>query len=1024
MIIRMRFLTLMLFVAAVKICSAQPSVGTWRNTGPVPFPINVTGQVNGMGRVSQIKFHPSNPAKMYAVSSSGGLFISTDTGRNWHPTPGTEVLPTTACSAVCIDYTNDNIIYLSTGDQNYYGDWYGIYKSTDGGNTWNPANAGIGIAMAVDIIMDPTNHQTIVAATDNGIWKSTDGATTWTQTLDSGAMKSMQIRRGGGRVLYAATGMNFFKSNDFGSSWVLITTGVTPPAGNEGMRIAVTPADTNIVYLGTTGGYGEIMKSIDGGNSFTMIYTCDTQCIVCYDSTVTSGSQGYYNYNFAVSPTNPNELILGSHCVWQSTDGGLTWHWRTQWWHQIHTDMHQLEFDPYRPAMRWNANDGGVWATTDSTVTNWYPRCDGMAATEMYHSSQCPVNRQLVAAGCQDNGELYYDGVWKCNRGGDWGAKQNMDYTAKGTVYYDNGSRRDLSPLSGDYSYNKPFTVANQFNIQFSKLIGNTCVLATDSVWISRNITAGTPTWTFLYTNGEDILSLAMSKADSNTIYFVTNNNHLIRCENVLSAAPTFYEVYTPGATNVAACVTTDKYNANIVYLSCNNQMYRSNNKGVSWTNITFTLPTYNILKVISDDYSPTERLFVCSGSYVFYKDNTSSVWSGTVGLPTVANFTDMLVYNDSTSASILRLSTYGRGAWELNLFNNYPPSGSFSGSKQLICAGDTVKYSKNLYGNVSSFTWYFPGGTPATSVADSPTVVYTGSGVFDAELVAIGAYGTDTVKYTNYINVYSGDTTSYVEGFEEATFPPSALYTQISESGLHWQRKDSIGGYGASWHSMYFDNFNNDAGGRHDRFVLPKVDLSYALSATLKFDVAYAYYPGYRDTLQVEVSADCERTFLTVYQKDTSYLATASDTSGNFVPSAAQWRTDSISLNAFIGEQINVAFDNIGHYGQNIYIDNINLQIHMPPLAGNDLAHVPEKIYIFPNPARGSATLQYSGLNTTSTTINISNELGQTVLARHLDNLLPSGSILLDVSGFVSGLYIVEVRDDKNFWVGKLMVE
>ena len=173
---------------------SQPVVGNWSNTGPIPFPINVTGQVNGMGRVSQIKFHPTNPAIIYAVSSSGGLFITHDTGRTWTPTPGTEMLPTTACSAVCIDYTNDSILYLSTGDQNYYSDWYGMYKSTNGGLNWNPANISIGNRMAIDIIMDPTNHLSVIAATDDGIWKTMDGGATWTETLDSGALKSLECR--------------------------------------------------------------------------------------------------------------------------------------------------------------------------------------------------------------------------------------------------------------------------------------------------------------------------------------------------------------------------------------------------------------------------------------------------------------------------------------------------------------------------------------------------------------------------------------------------------------------------------------------------------------------------------------------------------------------------------------------------------------------------------------------------------------------------------------------------------------
>ena len=1005
---------------------AQPTVGSWLNTGPVPFPINVSGQVNGMGRVSQIKFHPSLPGKMYAVSSSGGLFITTDTGRTWRPTPGTEVLPTTACSAVCIDYTNDSVLYLSTGDQNYYGDWYGIYKSTDGGNTWNPAHDSIGTSMAVDIIMDPASHNTIVAATDNGIWKSTDGATTWRQTLDSGQMRSMQKRPGTSRVLYAATGTSFFRSADFGSTWTMITSGVNPPAGNEGMRIAVTPADTNMVYLGTTGGYGEIMKSMDGGNTFSTIYTNDTQCIVCYDSTVTSGSQGYYNFNFCVNPLNPNELLLGSHCVWRSTDGGLTWSWRTQWWHQIHTDMHDLQFDPYIPNLRWNANDGGVWISHDTLATNWSPNCNGLAATEMYHSSQDPINRQLVAAGCQDNGELYYDGHWKCDRGGDWGARQNSDYLGKGTVYYDNGNRRDLSPLGGDYSYNAPFTTSNQFNIEFSPRMTTTAFIGTDSIWRTRNINAASPAWQFLYTAGEDIMSLTINKADTNSLFAVTNNNHFLRCNNALAATPSFTQFPTPSSTGVEACVTTNRYNGNIVYLSCGDSLYRSANRGLTWSNISYNLPGLNIRKIISDDYSTTERLFVCAGSYVFYKDSATTHWTQTSGLPTVANLTDMLVYNDSTSASILRLSTYGRGAWECNIFNNYPPSGNFASTKQYLCAGDTVKYGKNLYGSISSFSWSFPGGTPATSVLDSPVVVYPATGAYDAYLYATGAHGTDTIHYVNYINVAQGDTGTINEGFEEASFPPSAQWTQISQSGLPWLWTDSVGGYGASLHSISFNNFNNDAGGRHDRIVMPRIDLTHALTAQMYFDVAYSYYPGYRDSLLVDVSTDCERSWTTVYCKDTTVLATAPDTTQYFNPSATEWRTDTISLNSFIGNSIEIAFDNVGHYGQLIYIDNINLHMTLWPLGTSVPNNLDPVISLYPNPAKDICEISCKGITGDKLSVSVTDILGKVISGGQQINVNQQAlSYTLEVQRWAPGVYFVTIVEESGrSWVRKLIVE
>ena len=1018
-------LYLFVFIVLSWASQAQPAVGTWSNTGPIQFPVNVTGQVDGMGRVSQIKYHPTLPGKIYAVSASGGLFITTDTGRTWAPTHGTELLPNTPCSSVCVDYTNDSILYLSTGDQNYYSDWYGIYKSTNAGYTWSPANTGIGGRMAIDIIMDPRNHNTLVAATSDGIWKTTNGGSTWTETLTTGAFKSIKQRPGSNSVMYATTGSLFYKSTDMGSTWTNITSGVSVPTGNEGIRIAVTPADTNIVYLGTTGGYGIIMKSTDGGNNFTTVYSSSTQCVVCYDSTITSGSQGYYNFNLNVNPVNPNELLLVSHCVWRSTDGGNSWSWRTQWWHQVHTDMHDISFDPYDLNMRFNANDGGVWLSYDSLATTWETRSTGLSATEMYHGAQSPTERQMVSAGSQDNGEMYYDGIWKCNRGGDWGARCSIDYLGKSTVFYDNGSRRDLNPLGGDRSYYPPFQNANQFHIEFPSGLHNTAFLATDSAWRSMDINLDSPSWSLLYTNGNDIMCLASCKADSNILYLVTDSAQLLRSDNALAATPSFTLLSTPAATNVAASITTNRHNPNIVYLTCGSTIYRSVNKGVTWTNITFGLPSVNVLKIISDDYSTTERIFIAEGNSIYYKDNSTSIWTLTTGLPTIMNVTDMMVYNDSSSASILRLSTYGRGAWECNIQNNLPPTGTFTANQQYICPADTVKFSKSLFGNITAISWSFPGGSPSTSVADSPVVVYTTPGTYNATLTAIGASGSDTIIHTSYIVVSNGSYLGVTEGFEESSFPPSPQWVVRSVSGNNWQQTAVAGGFGLSAHSMMFDNFDNDGGGNHDRILTPKVDLTYATDAYIKFDVAYSYYPGYRDTLMVDISTDCGATFNSIYVKDTNQLATAPDTTGNFVPSATQWRTDSISLNSFLGRGVQLAFDNVGHYGQNIYIDNVNIHVTIPPNLSVNQATATNKITIFPNPTKDLINFKGEGLKGDKISISFCNIVGAEIV--HKTAAIINGNLIatFNLGNLPAGVYQVKLQcDNGDSFVEKVVLE
>ena len=150
-------------------------VGNWSLTGPTLFPTDISGQINGMGRVSQIKFHPTNPNKVYAVAATGGLWVSNNSGTVWNKT-GTDNLAEQSFASVCIDYTNDSILYLGGGDANYYSSsLYACWKSLDGGTTWNISNTGMGSRLVIEMLMSPVDHNVIVAATNDGIFKTYNG---------------------------------------------------------------------------------------------------------------------------------------------------------------------------------------------------------------------------------------------------------------------------------------------------------------------------------------------------------------------------------------------------------------------------------------------------------------------------------------------------------------------------------------------------------------------------------------------------------------------------------------------------------------------------------------------------------------------------------------------------------------------------------------------------------------------------------------------------------------------------------
>jgi PKD repeat protein len=935
-----RLISLLVFCLFPFAFARAQGMGNWSNTGPTAFPTNVSGQIHGIGRVSQIKFHPTNSSKVYAVSASGGAYLSSNNGVSWSPISGTQTLPQTSLSSICINHLNDRTLYICLGDANYFSNSYGIYKSVDGGASWAAANSTVGTSMAVEILMDPTDTNKLVAATRGGIYRTTNGGASWTQT-QAGTFRDMKAKPvANGQTLYAATATAFYVSTNFGSTWTAITSGLTIPSGNGGMRIAVSPADTNRVYVATTHGNGVVFKSTNSGTSFTTVYNSTSQCITCYTASTTSGSQYDYDFDITSNPTNANELLLVAHAVWRSTDGGTTWSQKTNWWANVHTDMHQIDWNPYNNAQIWTANDGGVWMSTDTLAATWSPRSDGLGATEVYHAAQSPVVRDLISIGTQDNGELYYTaGAWKTNRGGDWTPPCAIDYRGSGTVWYPaRGNRRNLLPLGSDQSFNPPFSTnsgtfiqSDPTRVEFVRGLPALAFAGSTNIYRCTNINATSPTWQSILTNSSNIRDIESCSADSNILYVAAVNGTLYRSDNALAATPTWTTLTTPGSVSSTGSITTSRANSQVVFMACNNQVYRSTNKGVSWTNITGSgLSGLNIRKIIHDDYSTKQRLFVNAGAYVHYKDSTTTAWtnhSANVGLPTVANGSDFMIYNDGTASSILRLSTFGRGVWECDINANVAPVADFTSDKIIACPGDTVHFSHLVNGSFTSLSWSFSGGNPSTSSAVSPAIVYTTPGTYAVQLTATNPWGTNTATKTAYITVTKGQTSPITEGFENSTYPPAGWYLTTTSN---WLQTGVASGYSLSSKCIVWDNYNTDGAGIPDALVAPKVDLTGISAAKLKFDVAYAPYDiNYVDTLRIRLSTDCGQTWNVIYNKGGSTLGTTSAlTTSVFVPVNWQWRTDSISLAAYAGNSIMLSFEDIGHYGQALYLDNINVTV------------------------------------------------------------------------------------------------
>ena len=927
----MKIISTILILVAGNIFFANAQTADWNAVLPANFPTNVSGQIHGISRVSQMKFHPSNQNKMYAISACGGLYISNNGGNNWTVSPGTDKMPLKNLASVCIDPTNDQVIYVGTGDHNYYGAGIGVWKSLDGG--LNFEQTSLTGRLVIDMLIDPLDHNIIVAITDAGIYKTIDGGLNWLLKTTARSFDDLKQKTPVSRVLYAATNDSaFFRSTDFGDTWLQIINGIILPAGitnGNGCRIAVTPADTNTVYLGMVTNGGLVYRSTNGGNSFSIIKTAGSPYLTYYDNSASSSGQGDYNFGIGADRLDANILYLVSHNVWKSTNGGANWTQLTNWYQKVHTDMHQVNTSPYNNGQLWNMNDGGVWLSTDGG-NNWVPKSDGIYGYEIYRGNCSPTLKNMHSIGTQDNGELYANNTgWFTNRGGDWGSPCAFDYRDGSSMvyYFENRTRRLVN--GGSSTFGVPGGNESFNDIAFHRSNPDLAFLGDSIVYRTTNLTEANPAWEQLINLHKQIAAMHCNFSDANRLYVITRDGFIYVSTNALSVIPQFTTYQLPVANFDKASITSIKTSPNTIYIHCGRQVFRSVDNAANWTDITYNLPPVNHVRILADEYySENELVFVATFNAVYFKVKNQASWSVYAGnLPYRSYMSDLSIFNDSTSNSSLRVYTYGRGVWETPINNLRILNARLEADNTNPCIGATVHFADISTGNVVSHSWSFPGGTPSTSTDEFPVVTYNSSGNFDVSLTVSDGITNSSTTSTTYIST-KAVSLPVSEGFEGTDDPPAGWKNvDGSTAGYKWAKTSLAGGYGISANSMFFDNYSWNIPGETDELQSRRFDLSGYSAAQLNFDVAYQVFPGAADSLAVLVSTDCGQTFTRVYTKGGTVLSTAGSSQGYFVPNAAQWRTETIDLSSYVGQPgVIIEFQNINYYGNNMFVDNINI--------------------------------------------------------------------------------------------------
>ena len=280
--------------------------------------------------------------------------------------------------------------------------------------------------------------------------------------------------------------------------------------------------------------------------------------------------------------------------------------------------------------------------------------------------------------------------------------------------------------------------------------------------------------------------------------------------------------------------------------------------------------------------------------------------------------------------------------------------------------------------------------------------------------------------KISTFTATTSTMSTPLVEGIENATFPPAGWMVTNPDGGVTWARTTAAKKTGTA--SMWVNGFAYTSNGEVDEFTSTPVNLSMVSTPTLSFQVAYQLQtnpsssPNWSDTLQVRISTDCGVTWATLYNKCSTALTTTTPTysSSSFVPTASQWRLETVSLGSYASAtSALIKFRHSNDYENNMYIDDINITGGANSTDNIDLSSY---VSVFPNPSSGDVFVNISANNLGDVNVKLTNILGETI-SESKANASTDRNVKLDLTNQPNGVYLVEVSTAQGRMVQKVLL-
>lgn len=698
------------------------------------FKFRSIGPALTSGRISEVAVDPNNHSRYFVASSAGGVWRTTNAGNTF--TPVFDGQGTSSIGTVVIDPNNPSTIWVGSGENNNqrsvsYGD--GIYKSLDGGTTWK--NMGLENSEHIGrIIVHPENSDIIFVAAigplwssggDRGLYKSEDGGTSWNKVLDidehTGVndvvmdprnpdilyASAFQRRRHVFTYLGGGPGSTIYKSLDGGATWQKANKGL-PSVDIGRIGMAISPVDPEIIYamVEAAGSEGGFYRSTNRGAS--------------WEKRSGYASSGNYYVELVPDPFDADRIYSMDTWMQVSDDGGKSWSNVGE--DYKHIDNHSLWVDPCNGNHLIAGCDGGVYESWDLAKT-WDFKAN-LPVTQFYKVALDNAEPFYnVFGGTQDNfslggpsrtisGNGISNEQWFITHGGD-GFETQVDQTNPNIVYaqsqygflvrYDKQSGEELgikpqerldepsyrwnwdAPLViSEHAPGRLYFAANKVFVSEDR--GNNWTVISEDLTrqINRNeLKVMGRVWSMdaVAKNGSttqygNIVALAESPINQNLLYAGTDDGLIQITED---RGQTWRKVdHIAGApdTSYVNMIIASAHDENVVYACFNHHKYGdfkpyvfvSRDKGKTWSGIVNGLPDKGSVYAIAEDHVDGDLLFVGTEFSCYVTNNGGKSWRKFAnGLPTVP-VRDIAIQKREND---LVLATFGRGFY---VMDDYSP--------------------------------------------------------------------------------------------------------------------------------------------------------------------------------------------------------------------------------------------------------------------------------------------------------------------------------------------------------------